>query len=60
VAFLFARTTRRRRLIVTFLDTLKAVCTTVFLAGAAAVLTVLAQRSAIDTVQCLQQPTPRA
>jgi hypothetical protein len=44
----------------TFIDTLKAVCTTAFLAGAAAVLTVLAQRSAIQTVECLQQPAPTA
>lgn len=42
----------------TFIDTLKAVCTTALLAGAAAVLTVLAQRSALDTVQCLRQPAP--
>lgn len=44
----------------TFLDTLRAVCTTAVLAGAAAVLTVLAQRSALQTVECLQQPAPMA
>ena len=44
----------------TFLDTLKAVGTTALLAGAAAVFTVLAQRSALQTVECLQQPGPTA
>jgi len=39
-----------------FTETLKAVFSTALLAGSAAVLTVMAQRSAIQTVECLQLP----
>lgn len=39
-----------------FTDTLKAVLTTAILAGSAAVLTAMAQRSALQTVECLQLP----
>lgn len=39
-----------------FTETLKHVLATAFLAGSAAVFTVLAQRSAMETVECLRQP----
>ena len=39
-----------------FGETLKHIFATELLAGSAAVFTVLAQRSALETVECLRQP----
>ena len=46
----------RKEFPMSFLETLKAVFATALLAGSAAVLTVMAQRSAVQTVQSLQLP----
>jgi hypothetical protein len=42
--------------IMSFAETVKQILTTALLAGSAAVFTVLAQRSAMQTVECLRQP----
>lgn len=55
VAFFFCPMGTKETLM-SFTETLKHVLATAFLAGSAAVFTVLAQRSAMETVECLRQP----